>query len=136
MRCASRTAKEAFRPRSSGSARERSREQGTILVIAKMVAFTAHLFQSRAQESPSSQLAMEPFCFFGAIDASTTAIEVASERAGLPNRPFSRRLHSRFGHKAFSWLQAHWIVRCFDDHSKWAVTITLRPRRIESDCLR
>jgi hypothetical protein len=42
-----------------------------------MVAFTARLVQSRAQEFPSSQLAMEPFCFFGAIDGrSKTAIEV------------------------------------------------------------
>jgi hypothetical protein len=49
-----------------------------ILAIGKTVAFTAHLFQSLAQEFPSSQLAMGPFCFFDGIDGSKTIIELAS----------------------------------------------------------
>jgi hypothetical protein len=44
--------------------------QGPVLAIGEMVAFTARLVQSRAQDFPSSQLAMQPFCFFGAIDGS------------------------------------------------------------------
>jgi hypothetical protein len=38
-----------------------------ILATGKMVAFTAQLLQSLAQESPLSQLAMEPFSLFSAI---------------------------------------------------------------------